>query len=141
MDKDNILLKSEKNLEAAKHLINSTTCFCSSVHCSYYSAFQYIKYFLCNVHNISYQDQELLYSIYRNEDKDNKMGSHEFLIYKCFQYIKENDEAKSNVFNTNIISLKNQRHKSDYKDKLINENNAKDSLAKAKAIKELIENL
>lgn len=140
MDKDNILSKSEKNLEAAKHLINNTTCFCSSVHCSYYSAFQYIKYFICNRLNINYLEQESLFSEYRN-DNNSTMGSHDFLINKCYNYIKENDVAKSNVFNTNIVSLKNQRRYSDYKDKPINEQHAKSALAKANAIKTLIENL
>lgn len=143
MTEDNILNKSNINLKAAEYIIKNTDCYCSSVHCSYYSAFQYIKHFIYAVHKINYGEQEELYREYCRTRKKNDyfMGSHEFLITKCKDLIGVKDKTKSLIFYTNICKLKNYRHISDYKNSLVGEHKAKDSLTQAKATIELIKNL
>lgn len=108
----NLKQKSEDNLKAAQLLHDERLCN-SSVHCSYYSCLQMMKHYLCNISNISYDDQADCCGL--------EMGTHKF-VYSYFLKILKNKKIIPNdfvTFNTNYTLLKLKREKADYTNKMI----------------------
>lgn len=97
--------KSEINIAAAEYL-DSESIYSSVAHCAYYSCYQFMKHIWLNSMNKTDNDLALL-------TKNTKEGSHEVLINQIVRYLGTlNQDARS--FNTEIVSLKKLRHKSDY---------------------------
>ena len=119
--------KACENLEAAKILINSKQ-YTSSIHCSYYAVFQYMKYMLAHIKNdpISYEKQD-------NQRQD----SHEYIIENIKNKIIKPANAKD--FKEGISSLKRYRKIADYtttnfsmEESLEQKQNAENLIAKLK---------
>ena len=97
--------KSEINIAAAEHL-DGESIYPPVAHCAYYSCYQFMKHIW-------------LYSMNKTEDdlailtRNTTEGSHEVLINQIVKHlVTKNQDARS--FNTEIVSLKKLRHKSDY---------------------------
>jgi len=96
--------KALKNLESAQILINNKQ-FTSSVHCSYYAVFQYMKYMLAHT------DQNPI--SFETQNPSDGKSSHEFII--------EEIKSRLNTSSRNIRSftegvrlLKKDRVEADY---------------------------
>lgn len=97
--------KSEINFDAAEHL-DSESIYSPVAHCAYYSCYQFMKHIWLNIMNKTENDLALL-------TKSTTEGSHEVLINQIVRYLKtKNQDIRG--FNTEIVSLKKLRHKSDY---------------------------
>jgi hypothetical protein len=97
--------KSEINITAAEHL-DSKSIYPPVAHCAYYSCYQFMKHIWLNSMNKTEND---LATLTRNSPE----GSHEVLINQIIKHLKsKNQDTRS--FNTEIVSLKKLRHKSDY---------------------------
>ncbi len=102
-----IIDKAEENQVAGDCLLSN--CYTNaSVHCYYYSVFQYCMIYLSDKVSIpiAYNQQE-------RQAKRNKLGPHEFVIQEvslCFS----NPQIGAN-FSKNMFSLKKIRIQADYK--------------------------
>lgn len=97
--------KSEINIDAAEHLDNKGV-YPPVAHCAYYSCYQFMKHIW--LHSMNKTDADLVL-LTRNSTE----GSHEILINQITKHLKtKNQDSRS--FNTEIVSLKKLRHKSDY---------------------------
>ena len=94
--------KSKENILAAKVLIRKG-CYNSSIHCSYYALFQYMKYILNRQGLCSYAVQV---------QKTKAPGSHNNILKELRGHIK--DAALSRKVRDSFRSLKNQRTEADY---------------------------
>lgn len=104
--------------------------YSASVHCAYYSSFQYTKYILSEYVGINYQQQQ---NVCRDKD------SHK-VIYgmMCDKLI--DDIVASNIYQGHYKNLKRLRIKADYGTYAINKEEAKQSLRKAEALNQLLHN-
>ena len=95
--------KSEENILAAEELI-SKGYYNSSIHCSYYALFQYMKYILdyCGLCNYAAQNK-----------KTGAKGSHDIIWGELNPHI--NDIVLRFTVDTSFQSLKKQRSVADYK--------------------------
>lgn len=101
----NLRNKSEFNIEAAEHL-DSQSIYPPVAHCAYYSCYQFMKHIWLNSMKKTDSDLAVL-------TRSTTEGSHEVLINQISIYLKsKNQDTRS--FNTEIVSLKKLRHKSDY---------------------------
>jgi uncharacterized protein (UPF0332 family) len=97
--------KSEINISAAEYL-DSNSIYPPVPHCAYYSCYQFMKHIWLNSMNKTENDLVLL-------TRNTTEGSHEVLINQIVKYLRtKNQDVRS--FNTEIVSLKKLRHKSDY---------------------------
>ena len=94
--------KSEENIFAAEELI-CRGYYNSSIHCSYYALFQYMKYILDSRGLCSYAEQT---------DKTKTPGSHNNILEELRLHI-EDAKLSRNVRNS-CRSLKTRRTKADY---------------------------
>lgn len=94
--------KSEENILAAEVLIHEGY-YNSSIHCSYYALFQYMKYILNSRGLCSYAVQD---------QKTNAHGSHNNILEELKGHIK--DAALSRKVRDSFRSLKKQRTIADY---------------------------
>lgn len=102
-----IIDKAEENQVAGDCLLSNSYTN-ASVHCFYYSVFQYCMIYLSDKVSapIPYNKQE-------KEAKRNRLGSHEFVIQEVsFRF--SNAQVGTN-FCKNMFSLKNNRRRADYK--------------------------
>ena len=98
--------KSEFNIDAAELLIKQNL-YAPSVHCSYYSCFQLMKYTLKNIIGIDYEEQG-------NQIRLSKQNSHNFVIHAIGKEIKRRNPYDFRYFNNNIRELKALREEADY---------------------------
>ena len=121
--------KSDKNLGAAQKLIDNSF-FTPSVHCSYYAAFQYMKYVLAQLKTrpVKYDEQEKLVE---------GGNSHEIIIteIKNRVFVKPKEQKK---FAESIRSLKRNRVEADYK---IRDFSGLDSMECLQSAKQIISEL
>lgn len=97
--------KSDINIAAAEHL-DGKSIYPPVAHCAYYSCYQFMKHIWLYSMNKTDNDLALL-------TRNTTEGSHEVLINQITKYLKsKNQDTRS--FNTEIVSLKKLRHKSDY---------------------------
>lgn len=96
--------KALDNIESAQTLIDCKQ-FTSSVHCSYYAVFQYMKYMLANTTNnpIALVDQ----------DAHKGDSSHEYILTEIKNRIKK-DPRTVRTFTETVRLLKNDRVDADY---------------------------
>lgn len=105
----NLKNKSEINFEAAKELIDKSF-YPSSVHCSYYSCFQLLKFKMNDFFGVTYEQLATDISF-------SGKGTHQYLISYVTKEIKENiSKDSSRDFSRSIKDLKLFREKSDYED-------------------------
>ncbi|MBI9054417.1 MAG: hypothetical protein JEY96_11405 [Bacteroidales bacterium] len=102
--------KSEINIAAAKYL-HEKDYYAPSVHCSYYSCLQLIKYSLNSHFRLSEKEIEIKINKYKNTKKD---GSHNFFISYLFKALKSTSIKESVDFNNKINLLKKHRVSADY---------------------------
>lgn len=109
--------KSEFNFDSAALLIEEDK-FAPSVHCSYYSVFQLMKYLYVEIKKISYQN------LNQNIISD-KRNTHKYLIEEFCLHLQSDSGCKLNRFEVrelknDIQDLKQFRLESDYDDIEIN---------------------
>ena len=97
--------KSEINLGSAE-LLHDNNQYPAVAHCAYYSCYQFMKHIWLHSMNKTENDLAIL-------TRNTTEGSHEVLINQIVKHlVTKNQDARS--FNTEIVSLKKLRHKSDY---------------------------
>ena len=105
----NLENKSELNIQAAKKLIEENL-YAPSVHCSYYSCFQLLKFKMNDFFGFSYEQLEAHIS-------SSSMNTHSYLINFVKTQIKSNIDRDSSLnFSRQIKDLKLYRQRSDYED-------------------------
>lgn len=107
-------VKSQENIEAANILIDGTLhCYSSSVHCSYFSCFQLIKFVLKDCFNIAY----------KNQKNNNNTGTHKYIIDLYKQKLTQmgGPANKKNTCIQNMYDLKRMRKIADYDNVCVNE--------------------
>jgi len=123
--------KSEFNIEAAKLLIRGTY-YASSIHCSYYSCLQLLKYSIKEFFDIDYEKLSVLIST-------SGMGTHQFIIDYVVNEIKRNLSFEdSRMFSRAIKDLKQYRIDADYNNIEINMDKGELALSKASEIRDYL---
>jgi uncharacterized protein (UPF0332 family) len=116
--------KSDFNLEGAKLLIENSL-YAPSVHCSYYSVFQKLKYKYTTKASISYD--ELTQNIFAD-----KRNTHKYIIDEFCNFIQ--DRYKKRDIKNKINDLKAFRNQSDYDDIEINHSISSLALTKSEEL-------
>jgi uncharacterized protein (UPF0332 family) len=105
----NLENKSELNIQAAKKLIEENL-YAPSVHCSYYSCFQLLKFKMNDFFGLSYEQ------LGANTSSSPK-GTHGYIIDYVKNQLRNNIDRDSSLnFSRQIKDLKLYREKSDYED-------------------------
>ena len=128
-----LINKSEINFGSAQFL-QKQDYYCSTVHCAYYSCVQLMRHIL--VFKIGKTETEI-----KEEARITKGGSHVYMIDTVFTYLVKINNKDYNTFNTNIVSLKKLRGKSDYEDFMINFDEGRKSIALAESINKILKKL
>ncbi|WAC09221.1 hypothetical protein [Dyadobacter pollutisoli] len=108
---NNYLKRHEESLRSSELLIYNHAHYCNSIHCSYYSVFQYLLHF----HKV--RDSR----IFRNRDKLTGTGSHDLIISATFDILFAIDRIKAGYFNREMGKLKAERVIADYRDQFIDQ--------------------
>lgn len=105
--------KAILNFVAAELLKESPNYhYCSSIHCSYYSCFQVVKYIVVEIFNV---DDGSIYT-QRKADPIRPKTEHEYVIEFLHRKLIERSETISaSTFKNKINELKSLRTNSDYK--------------------------
>lgn len=120
--------KSNFNIDAAEFLINKTY-YAPSVHCSYYSCFQLMKYTIKEFFGVDYETQSINIST-------TKQHTHQYVInYISNELIEFVGTEESRLFKRTIKDLKQFRLESDYENVEVTHDNGQDALRKAKEIR------
>ena len=130
--------KSEFNLQAASLLIENN-CFAPSVHCSYYSVFQLIKYKYVRL-------KEITYSVLSQNSFADKRNSHKYLIDEFCLHLQSDSTKKMSIFEVrslkrDIEDLKHFRNESDYDDIEINISKSTKALNLSESIIKRVKNI
>lgn len=109
--------KSEFNLEGASLLIENN-CYAPSVHCSYYSVLQLLKYKFVTLKDISY-------AVLSQKTIADNRNSHKYLIDEFCVHLRSEPKKYLNLFEVralkrDIEDLKQFRVESDYENIEIN---------------------
>ena len=119
--------KSEFNINAAELLI-ANAYFAPSIHCSYYSCFQLLKFTIKNFNNIDYD-------ILASNISSSRKNTHQFVIdYIARELIEYAGREESRKFKLKIKDLKQFREESDYDNIEIGKDKGETALRKAKEI-------
>lgn len=121
--------KANFNYEAAKLLI-SNSYYAPSVHCSYYSCFQLLKYIMFSFFGIEYSSLTSLVS-------QSRRNTHEFIIDYITREVNNSklDLQDKREFKRKIIELKRFRNDSDYEDVVIHNDKSNVALSYATEIR------
>jgi hypothetical protein len=119
--------KSEFNKSAAE-LLYDNNLYAPSVHCSYYSCLQLIKFLVKDFMNIDYQDQ-------KKESDHLKQNSHEYVIRKLLNEVHGLSRIDYLDLRRNIYDLKSFREISDYENQIVDIDLSKKSIDKANDIR------
>ena len=109
---DELRNKSEINIQSAQLLMDNTY-YAPSIHCSYYSVLQLMKFTVNHSLNTSYENQEKEINQLK-QDRVSAKGTHEYLIFKIGEKIREIKKQEYSDFTRKIKDLKNWRIKGDY---------------------------
>jgi uncharacterized protein (UPF0332 family) len=101
---NNYLKRHEESLKSSELLIHSHAHYSNSVHCAYYSVFQYMLHF----HKVRGL------RTFRDRDKLARNGSHDQIISATFDNLFELDRSKGGLFNREMSKLKSERVIADY---------------------------
>lgn len=132
----NLAFLKHKSLMLAKlaqELINHSW-YTQSVHCSYYSALQMMKYTLA-----CYNDETMRISLEDQEIQSRGASSHQYLEGKILERMSKPSEKVS--FKEKIKFLKNERVAADYTDRNFESEEAIDCIDTSKAIKGLLDKM
>ena len=99
--------KANKNIQSAQILIDKKQ-YTSSVHCSYYAVFQYMKYMLANT------DKNPI--TLANQDAHKGDSSHEYILIEIKNRISASPQLVR-TFTETVRLLKNERVEADYHQK------------------------
>jgi uncharacterized protein (UPF0332 family) len=116
----NLRSKSELNLTAANYLCQEKL-FAPAVHCSYYSAFQIMKFVIKDFFGCNYEAQEEEHKLLKTKKATKDIGTHEYIIKKFGDAVHDLSLTDYIFFNRRIKDLKKYRIDSDYKDVKIEE--------------------
>lgn len=123
--------KSDFNIEAANVLLEQNL-FAPSIHCSYYSCFQLLKYTLNDFFGIDYETQAVNISI-------SKQKTHQYVINYITNELKSlTGVIESRDFKRKIKDLKQFRAESDYENIEVDIDKGNDALSRAKEIRSYI---
>lgn len=123
--------KSDFNISAAEHLIN-IHLYAPSVHCSYYSCFQLLKYTIKQFFGMDYET--IAVNISSSHQK-----THQFVINYVYNELVKFDGIKnSRDFKRSIMELRQFREESDYENIEIDLDKGKSALYKAVEIRQYI---
>jgi len=130
--------KSEFNFDSAALLIEKDM-FAPSVHCSYYSVFQLMKYLYIQIKKISYKN------LNQNIISD-KRNTHKYLIEEFCLHLQSDSSYKLNRFEVrelknDIQDLKQFRLESDYDDIEINYKKSTQALRLSESILKRLKNI
>lgn len=125
--------KSGMLAKLAQELINHSW-FTQSVHCSYYSALQMMKYTLA-----CYKDTSMRISLENQEIQSRGKSSHLYLEEKILERVSSPRERTT--LRERISFLKNERVAADYTDRNFESEEAIDCIDASKAIKGLLEKM
>ncbi len=130
--------KSEFNISAAEELIDRHSYYASSVHCSYYGCFQYIKHKLNNLGH-SYADVDK--AIQESKNKPIKLNTHVYPVKLILTELtkKLNDKGVlARDVNDKIKLLKAFRTLSDYHNVSVDIDKGRKALSISKEILNII---
>lgn len=104
--------KAVINIDAAEKLIQSPNYhYCASIHCSYFSCFQIVKFILLSIFE---EKEEEVYA--KRKTATREIGEHEYYIQKIHEsIIGTKDFVSAKEFKNKINELKSLRTVSDYK--------------------------
>lgn len=120
--------KSEFNIDAAEYLFKKSL-YAPSVHCSYYSCFQLLKYTIKIFFDIDYDVQT-------SNITSSKQSSHKYVInYVCGKLESFVSFEESRKFRHKIKDLKQFRIESDYENIEVSSDKGDIALRKAKEIR------
>ena len=125
--------KSEFNITAAEHLL-SESLYAPSIHCSYYSCYQLLKYTISYFFGIDYdtQAQNIVLS-------NPKQNSHQYVInFVVKELITLAGNDKSREFKRTLKDLKQYRTESDYENVEVDSVKGQNAFEKAKEIRSYI---
>lgn len=130
--------KSGFNFDSAALLIEEDK-FAPSVHCSYYSVFQLMKYLYVQIKKISYEN------LNQNIITD-KRNTHKYLIDEFCLHLQSDTSCKLNTFEVrelknDIKDLKQFRLESDYDDIEINYKKSTQALSLSESILKRLKNI
>lgn len=111
--------KSETNLSAALVLTKEQTTCLSSVHCSYYSCYQLMLYYLDKIFSYSESKRKAEYDNYLKTftGSGKRLGSHEYWIRQFMICIVNTGHTGNSILiDKNIRLLKEARVEADYQD-------------------------
>lgn len=129
----NLENKSKLNIYAAQKLIEDNV-YPPSVHCSYYSCIQLLKFKMNDFFGITYEQLATDISC-------SGKGTHQYLISYVTKEIKENiSKDSSRDFSRSIKDLKHFREKSDYEDIEIKQEEGEKAYRIAEYLLDLIKN-
>ena len=123
--------KSEFNFDAAQVLIKNNL-FAPSVHCSYYSCFQLMKYTMNYVFGISYDELSTRISVTAG-------GTHSYVTNFFNKEVKKKSITDYSDFSRKIKDLKEFRESSDYDDVEITIDRSEKAKAYATEIRQYIQ--
>lgn len=132
--------KSETNLQAALKLTEIEAVCLASVHCSYYSCYQLLTYYLEMTLNLSPEKRLMKFNEYLNETGSHtrKLGSHEFWINEFFCDYKQKKAMDASIVHNNLRILKKARQKADYTDEEFSKKVTDDLYEIAKSVRKMI---
>ncbi len=104
--------KSNFNIDAAEILIENSL-YAPSVHCSYYSCFQLLKYSMNDFFEISYNKLSVNIAT-------SPMNTHKYIVEYINSQLKNNKIENNRWFYNSIKDLKHFREESDYDNLEIN---------------------
>lgn len=126
--------KSKMNFDAANKLID-LHLYAPSVHCSYYSCFQLMKFTIIDFIGMSYSELD-------TEIYNSKKSTHKLIINKITDCVKENYSIPDYIFLTRKIKdLKNFRIDSDYNNIEINFENSRKAYEVAREVRTKIKEI
>lgn len=120
--------KSDFNIDAAEALLKQSF-FAPSVHCSYYSCFQLLKFTIKDFFGVDYKTQA-------NNVTMSKQKTHQYVInFVTDELIKLANILEGQDFKRKIKDLKHFREESDYEDIEVNYDKGDKAYRKAKEIR------
>ena len=123
--------KSDFNIDAASALLEQSL-FAPSVHCSYYSCFQLLKYTIKDFFGVDYETQAVNISM-------TKQKTHQYVVnYITNELISLTSIIESRDFKRKINDLKQFRVESDYENIEVNSEKGNEAFNKANEIRSYI---
>lgn len=123
--------KSDFNIDAASALLKQNL-FAPSVHCSYYSCFQLLKYTIKDFFEVDYETLAVNIST-------SKQKTHQYVInYITKELVTLAGIKESQDFKRKIKDLKQFREESDYEDIEVNSDKGNNAYNKAREIRSYI---